>query len=71
MNKGKEYEDLQWRLNNHYYQDEEGRIILTELALFKEGQCCGNKCRHCPYWPKYQKGKRLNREIVRKLDGNC
>lgn len=33
---------------------EEGKMVLTEQFLKDRGYCCGQKCRHCPYWPKYQ-----------------
>ena len=39
----------------HYYL-ENGQIIFTEKYHIQRGQCCGNKCRHCPFEPKYQKG---------------
>jgi hypothetical protein len=38
----------------HYYL-EGGKIIFTSLYLGERGKCCGNKCRHCPYEPQYQK----------------
>ena len=40
----------------HYYVEGE-RIIFTALFHIIRGQCCGNGCRHCPYDPKYVKGK--------------
>jgi len=41
--------------NKHYYL-ENGRVVFTELFLSDRGYCCGNKCRHCPYFPKWTKG---------------
>jgi len=40
----------------HYYIEGE-RVIFTALFHIQRGQCCGNGCRHCPYDPKYTKGK--------------
>ncbi len=28
---------------------EGGFVVLTERYHLKRGQCCGNRCRHCPY----------------------
>jgi hypothetical protein len=39
----------------HYYI-EDTRVIFTEQYHLERGQCCGNKCRHCPFDPKYKKG---------------
>jgi hypothetical protein len=39
----------------HYYL-EEGKIVFTPLYHQERGFCCGNKCRHCPYDPKWTKG---------------
>lgn len=41
--------------NKHYYL-ENGRVVFTALFHLERGQCCGNKCRHCPYDPEYIKG---------------
>jgi hypothetical protein len=35
---------------------EDGKMIMTEHYHAKRGSCCGNKCRHCVYEPKYEKG---------------
>jgi hypothetical protein len=35
---------------------ENGYRVMTEKYLSKRGYCCANGCRHCPYWPKAQKG---------------
>ena len=35
---------------------EDGKMIMTEHHHAKRGSCCGNKCRHCAYEPKYEKG---------------
>ena len=39
----------------HYYMDDV-RVVFTALYHIQRGECCGNKCKHCPYTPKYQKG---------------
>ena len=41
-------------LNTDYYKDGD-RVVFTTLFHLKRGYCCGNKCRHCPYTPKYTK----------------
>lgn len=28
---------------------ENGLMVLTEWFHLKKGNCCGNRCRHCPY----------------------
>lgn len=39
-----------------YYIDQDTEyIVFTELYHLKRGYCCGSKCRHCPFFPKYQK----------------
>jgi hypothetical protein len=35
---------------------EEGKYVFTEEFHKQRGSCCGNGCRHCPYFPKYKKG---------------
>lgn len=39
----------------HFYL-ENGRVVFTELYHKERGCCCGKKCRHCPFDPKYEKG---------------
>ena len=39
----------------HYYMDDT-RVVFTALYHTQRGECCGNKCKHCSYTPKYQKG---------------
>lgn len=43
-------------LENVHYYTENGRIILTEKFHLDRGSCCGNGCRHCPYYIKNVKG---------------
>ena len=38
------------------YYMENGYRVMTEEYLTRRGYCCANGCRHCPYWPKAQKG---------------
>ena len=38
------------------YYMENGYRVMTERYLTNRGYCCANGCRHCPYWPKAQKG---------------
>ena len=38
------------------YYLENGYRVMTEKYLTDRGYCCANGCRHCPYWPKAQKG---------------
>jgi hypothetical protein len=45
-----------------YYLTKEGYRVMTEKYLRERGYCCGNGCRHCPYFPKAQKGNRTLRE---------
>ena len=39
----------------HYYM-EGVRVVFTALYHIERGECCGNKCKHCPYTPKHKKG---------------
>jgi len=39
----------------HYYM-EGTRVVFTALYHIQRGECCGNKCLHCPYEPKGKKG---------------
>jgi hypothetical protein len=43
------------KLSPSDYYIESGKYVFTEAFHIKRGHCCGNKCRHCPYYPKYQK----------------
>ena len=45
----------------HYYL-ENGKVVFTELYHKERGSCCGGKCRHCPFDPKYKKGERKLKE---------
>lgn len=37
---------------------EKGFVVFTEKYHLKRGYCCGNKCRHCPYFYKNVKAKK-------------
>jgi len=41
----------------HYYL-EDGKVVFTEKYHIERGRCCGNKCKHCPFEPRYQKGSK-------------
>jgi biotin synthase-like enzyme len=41
--------------NVHYYMDDT-RVVFTALYHIQRGECCGNKCKHCPFEPQYDKG---------------
>ncbi len=42
--------------NDDYYMDPRGFRVMTEKFLKNRGYCCGNGCKHCPYFPKHTKG---------------
>lgn len=49
------------RFNNQFKEGEDfylenGYRVMTTGFLRKRGYCCGNGCRHCPYFPKHIKG---------------
>lgn len=44
------------KLDPIYFYEENGRKVMTEDYHVSRGYCCGNKCRHCPFEPRYQKG---------------
>lgn len=33
-----------------YYLNDQGLMVLTEKYHLDRGYCCGNGCRHCPYY---------------------
>ena len=45
------------------FYEENGIIVFTEEYHIKRGYCCGNKCRHCAYEPRAQKG---NTTLIKK-----
>lgn len=53
------------RVKNHgklkedeYYITDNGLFVFTETYHIRRGYCCGLKCKHCPYNPKFQKGNK-------------
>jgi len=42
-----------------YYFDD-GLMVLTAKYLKDRGYCCGNGCRHCPYFGDEAKGQSKN-----------
>lgn len=44
------------KLLPHYFYEENGKKVMTEQYHIDRGYCCGNGCRHCPYYPKHNKG---------------
>ena len=40
------------------YYLEEGRVIFTAKYLKEQGSCCGKKCEHCPYVPRFEEGNK-------------
>lgn len=56
-----DYEDISYGNDNQkegedFYLDSDGYRVMTASYLRRRGYCCANGCRHCPYWPKAQKG---------------
>ncbi len=45
-----------------FYNDPNGYRVFTEKYHSERGYCCGNGCRHCPYFPKHRKGNTLLRD---------
>ena len=35
---------------------ENGIYVFTEEFHLRRGSCCGNGCRHCPFFPAHKKG---------------
>lgn len=42
-------------LGEDYYL-EDGLLVMTAAYHKKRGTCCGNRCRWCPFEPKYELG---------------
>lgn len=45
-----------------YYMNPKGFRVMSKSYLTKRGYCCGNGCKHCPYFPPHQKGNRELKE---------
>ena len=42
--------------NEDFYQEGDF-IVFTRLYHLKRGHCCGSRCRHCPYDPRWTSGE--------------
>ena len=52
----------------HYYMDGV-RVVFTALYHIQRGECCGNKCKHCPFEPKHKRGNvELAEEFIKFKD---
>lgn len=51
------------------YYLEGGLMVFTREYHLKRGACCGSKCRHCPYEPRWAKGTRKISQIGKKMAG--
>lgn len=40
------------------YYFENGFLVFTAAYHLKRGSCCGSRCRHCPFQPRYIAGTR-------------
>ncbi|MBK9290640.1 MAG: hypothetical protein IPM52_03270 [Bacteroidetes bacterium] len=54
-------DDRFYRFNNNLvegedYYMENGFRVMKASYLKRRGYCCGNGCRHCPYFPRHIKG---------------
>jgi len=47
---------LNSKYENELYYLENDKVVFTPIYHIKRGYCCGNRCRHCPYEPKYVNG---------------
>lgn len=56
-----------------FYYDESGLMVFTREYHLKRGYCCGNGCRHCPYYfenvSDQEKRKRLLKNENKQLPG--
>ncbi len=39
---------------DHYWEGP--YLVFTESHHLSRGYCCGSKCRHCPFEPRFGKG---------------
>lgn len=51
---------------NKYYYEKDGKRVFTALFHIDRGKCCGNKCLHCPFIPKYEKSSTKINEKLKK-----
>ncbi|HIH13803.1 MAG TPA: hypothetical protein HA224_00945 [Nanoarchaeota archaeon] len=43
------HKDACTRVQDTYKDPATGADVFTEIFLLKQGYCCENNCRHCPY----------------------
>ena len=48
--------DLMTNINLPDFYIENGIYVFTKEFHLKRGSCCGNGCRHCPFFPAHKKG---------------
>ena len=56
----KEYIKPKLQKNDFYWEN--GKIVLTETYHERRGVCCGNGCKHCPFFPPHIKMNQRLRE---------
>lgn len=39
-----------------HYHWEGDRMVFTSRFHLERGHCCGSRCRHCPYEPRWTEG---------------
>ncbi|MFT3788587.1 MAG: DUF5522 domain-containing protein [Tepidisphaeraceae bacterium] len=53
-----------------YRIDTRGNLVFTARYLRERGDCCGNKCRNCPFgWRNVPTSRRVAGEPQPPLDG--
>ena len=52
----KEFTNSNKAEKDFYWQ--KGQMVMTEHYHRKRGECCGNNCRHCPYYPPHIKNNK-------------
>ena len=50
------YKEQALKSKDFYYEN--GNRVMTSSYHERRGYCCGNGCRHCPYYPKIKKGEK-------------
>ena len=52
-----------------FYTNKDKLVVMTEEYHIRRGSCCGSGCKHCPYWPPYQKmNKKLREDLLKRED---
>ena len=51
---------LKPKLQGKDFYWENGMMVMTEDYHKRRGSCCGNRCKHCPFSPKYIK---MNKQL--------